>query len=110
MRASKKSISEQLNAFSSPMAALPEAMSEIQHGVPCTHSHNYPLLVPLRGPLPTRHTCERRMLVGRGEICAPVVLPGASVLFALRVGLHRSLHSDCASPEESPSSCCFALL
>ena len=38
MRASKKSISEQLNAFSSPMAALPEAMSEIQHGVPCTHS------------------------------------------------------------------------
>lgn len=75
MRASKKSISEQLNAFSSPMAALPEAMSKIQHGVPCTHSHNYPLLVPLRGPLPTRHTCERRMLVGGGGDLCPCCAP-----------------------------------
>lgn len=61
MRASKKSISEQLNAFSSRMAALPEAMSEIQHPA---HSHSYPLLVPLKDPLPIRHPCERRMLVG----------------------------------------------
>lgn len=59
MRASKKSISEQLNAFSSRMAALPEAMSEIQHQAPCT-SHNYPLLVPLKDPLPIRHPCEKR--------------------------------------------------
>lgn len=36
MRASKKSISEQLNAFSSRMAALPEAMSEIWHRAPRT--------------------------------------------------------------------------
>lgn len=49
MRASKKSISEQLNAFSSRMAALPEAMSEIQHQAPCT-SHNYPLLSATEGP------------------------------------------------------------
>lgn len=36
MRASKKSISEQLNAFSSRMAALPEAKREIQHRAPRT--------------------------------------------------------------------------
>lgn len=36
MRASKKSISEQLNAFSSRMAALPQAMSEIWHRATCT--------------------------------------------------------------------------
>lgn len=52
MRASKKSISEQLNAFSSRMAALPEAMSEIWHKAPA-RSRNYSSLVPLKEPLPT---------------------------------------------------------
>ena len=36
MKASKKSVSEQLNAFSSRMAALPEAMREMWHRAPRT--------------------------------------------------------------------------
>lgn len=64
MRASKKSISEQLSAFSSRMAALPEAKSERLRRAPCT-LEQLSLTCAAEGAsahqAPTR---ERRMLVG----------------------------------------------
>lgn len=67
MRASKKSSSEQLNAFSSRMAALPGARSETRPRAP-THCP-LSLLVPWDEPLPTGAVQGRRMsLVGRVEM------------------------------------------
>lgn len=67
MRASKKSISEQLNAFSSRMAALPQAMSEIWHRATRTLSQ-LSLACAAEGASAHRAPTQgRRMLLGWDE-------------------------------------------